>query len=374
MNLELRRLAGPLQKLKVLHVSATRVGGGVAELLQSLVPNLNELGINADWFVPEFSQEFFVITKKFHNALQGLKQDITLDEIGFYLDTVRDIKLPDADLYVIHDPQVLALEIDKPKIWRCHIQTEGYYKPLMDILLPYINSYNAAIWTDASFVPNRVNIPMFTVSPCIDPLAIKNQTHSGRYAQAQLEIPNGARVVSAVSRFDIHKNQERIIEAFKKVDVPDAMLVILGNFANDDPEGGTLYAELRKNRASDIRIRALDDVRLVGSLLAVSDVFIHVSTKEGFGLVVTEAMLAGNPVIGSNVGGIPHQVLEGYTGWLVEPKDVEAMTHWMTYALLHPEETKRLGTQARNWTMKNFTITELVKDHLIIYQTIMNTR
>lgn len=371
MDIELKRLAKPLKGLKILHVSATKLGGGVAELLHHLIPPLNELGVNADWFVPEFSQDFFIITKKFHNALQGVKQDISLDEIGFYLDTIRDVKLPEADLYIIHDPQVLSVEINKPKIWRCHIQTESCYKPLMDILLPYINSYNAAVWTDASYVPDRVSIPVFTVSPCIDINSIKNQTHSGQYAHAQLEIPQNTNIISAISRFDIHKNQERIIEAFGNTDVPNSMLVILGNFATDDPEGGAVYTELRKHRSPTIRIRALDDPRLVGSLLAASNAFIHISTKEGFGLVVTEAMLAGNPVIGSNVGGIPHQVLEGYTGWLVEPDDIATISDRMTYALTQEEEVRRLGHYAREWVLKNFTLHNLVKDHLTIYQTVM---
>ena len=369
---ELERLAKPLKGLKVLHVNATKQGGGVAELLHSLVPNLNGLGLDVDWFVPELPQDFFVISKKFHNALQGVKQDITLDMIGFYLDTIKKVELPDADLYVIHDPQVLTARVPegKPKCWRCHIQTQGYYKPLMDILLPYINTYDAAVWTDASFVPDGVTIPTYSINPCIDPVAVKNQAHTGNYARAQLEIPQNASIISAISRFDVHKGQETIIEAFKKVKT-DAYFVLLGNFAPDDPEGGEMYAKLREHRADNIRVRALDDVRLVGSLMTGSDVFVHCSTKEGFGLVVTEAMIQGTPVIGSNVGGIPKQVLHGYTGWLVEPNDTEAITHWMEYALAHTEETKQLGKQAKEWVMKNFTTPHLTKDHLVLYKTLV---
>lgn len=369
---EFQRLAKPLKGLKVLHVNATKQGGGVAELLHSLVPNLNGLGLDVDWFVPELPQDFYIITKKFHNALQGVKQDITLDEIGFYLDTIGKVTLPDADLYIIHDPQVLPVRVPegKPKCWRCHIQTQDYYKPLMDILLPYINTYDAAVWTDASFVPDGVNIPTFSINPCIDPLAIKNQTHTGNYAKAQLELQPNVPIISAISRFDVHKNQETIIEAFKKVE-QDAYFVLLGNFAPDDPEGGEMYAKLREHRAENIRVRALDDVRLVGSLMSASNVFIHASTKEGFGLVVSEAMIQGTPVIGSNVGGIPKQVLHGYTGWLVEPNDTWAITHWMDHALTHTEDAKQLGKQARGWVMKSFTTSHLVKDHLILYKTLV---
>lgn len=372
MNLELKRLAKPLKGLKVLHVNATKAGGGVAEILHSLVPSLNRLGVNADWFVPKLPQELFNTTKKFHNALQGVKQDISLDEIGFYLDTIRDIRLPDADLYFIHDPQILPIEIEgTPKIWRCHIQTQGYDTALMNILLPYINGYDSAVWTDPSFVPDRVKVPTYSINPVIDPQAIKNQLHTGQYAKAQLEIPPNVPIIAAVSRFDLHKNQERIIKAFQKLDIPDAMLVILGNFAADDPEGGALYSELREFRTNNIRIRAIDDARLVGSLMSIADVFVHTSTKEGFGLVVSEAMIQGTPVIGSDVGGIPKQVLHGYTGWLVDPEDIETTTRWMKHALTNADETRRLGNQAREWVLRNFTTHHLLRDHLTLYKTLV---
>ena len=368
MNIELKRLSRPLKNIKVIHVSSTRQGGGVAEMLHFLIPALNGLGLKVEWFVPKFTQEFFAITKKFHNMLQGLEQNITLDELGYYLDTVKKVRVPKADLYIVHDPQVLPINVDGPKVWRCHIQTTGYNKPLMNILLPYINTYNGAIWTDNSFVPEEVNIPVYTVSPCIDPRNVKNQIHTGKYAQYQLELPPNVPIISSVSRFDLHKNQKTTIEAFNKLNNTSAHLVVLGNFAVDDPEGGRVYSQLREFRTDNIHVRAIDDARLVGSLNAVSDVFVHVSVKEGFGLVVSEAMIQGTPVIGSNVGGIPKQVLHGYTGWLVDPYDVEKIAFYMDYALSHSSDIKNIGRQCREWVMKNFVIENLIKDHLMIYQ------
>lgn len=362
-----------LKGKKILHINATRQGGGVAEMLQSLIPALQKKGLNVDWFVPEFPEEFFAITKKFHNALQGLKQEISLEEIYYYLEICKSIEVPEADLYYVHDPQCLALPIEGTKIWRCHIETTQGDPALITVLLPYINQYDAAIWTDLKYIPQGVDIPVWECVPCIDLLALKNQYNSGEYAIKQLGLPCNTPIVGAVSRFDPHKGQEDLIKAFIELNHSIAHLVILGNFATDDPEGGAMYTRLRDTYCSDsIHIRAIDDPRLVGSLMSLSDIFVHPASKEGFGLVVSEALNQGTAVIATNVGGIPKQVLDRYTGWLLDsPVDINELSKTIGYALSNPDECKKLGEQGRKWVQSHFTLDHLIQRHLELYRMVL---
>lgn len=360
---------------KILHINATRNGGGVAELLTSLIPSLQGDGYDVEWFVPDFPEDFFVITKKFHNALQGVDQDISLSEIARYLEVCESIELPEADLYIMHDPQVLPIPIPgtAKKVWRIHIETTEAEKVLASILIPYINKYDGIITTDKKYIAGKgITIPEYEINPTIDLATPKNQQHTGDYAQKHLDLPIGVPIIAGVSRFDPHKGQEDTIRAFQALNHPTAHLVILGNSASDDPEGGAIFQYLKTRYASSkIHIIQMNDIRAVGSLMALADVFVHPATKEGFGLVVSEAMNQGTPVIGGNTGGIPKQIIDG-TGYLIEPTNIEAITEKMQYLLDNPKIAKKMGEKARAHVQANFTLTQLKESHIKVYEAIDN--
>lgn len=368
-------MTNDIKNIKILHVNATRIGGGVAEMLQSLIPELQSEGYDVEWFVPEFPDDFFVITKKFHNALQGMDQNISLKNIKRYLEVCESIVLPDADLYIIHDPQCLAIPIPEgsKKVFRLHIDSSESDRVLASILTPYINQYDGAIFTDESYVLDGITVPIFEVNPCIDLNTIKNQPHVGDYAQKHLDLPKDTPIVGAVSRFDPHKGQENLIKAFKLLNHPTAHLVILGNMAADDPEGEAIFNYFKTIYASDkIHIIAMNDVRAVGSLCAMSDIFIHPATKEGFGLVVSEALNQETPVIGGNVGGIPKQIIDGETGFLVNPNDINIIANKIQYALDNPKEMKEMGKKGKQYVQDHFTLKQLVESHLNVYEAILD--
>ena len=363
-----------LKNIKIVHVNATKNGGGVAELLQSLIPELNEQGIDTEWFVPEFPDDFFVITKKFHNALQGVDQNITLDEIARYLEVCDSIVLPEADFYLMHDPQVLPIKIPEGSkaVWRCHIETTEANPVLMSILEKYINKYDRAVWTSVDYVPDSITVPVTEISPCIDIDNPKNHQHSGDYATTHLDLPKNVPIIGAVSRFDPHKGQEDIIKAFKLLNHPTAHLVMLGNSASDDPEGDSIFNYLKAKYASNrIHIIRMNDIHAVGSLMALSDVYVQFSSREGFGLVVAEAMNQGTFTIGSNVGGIPKQVIDGETGSLVESGDIEGLAEKMKYALDNPEIVSKIAEKGKEYIRNNFTLTQLLESHIALYKEVM---
>jgi len=363
-----------LKNIKIVHVNATKSGGGVAEMLQSLIPKLNKQGISTEWFVPDFPADFFVITKKFHNALQGVDQNITLNEIARYLEVCDSIVLPEADLYIMHDPQVLPIKIPEGSkvVWRCHIETTEANPILMSILEKYINEYDRAVWTSTDYVPDSVTTSVTEINPCIDIDNPKNHQHTGAYATMHLDLPKNVPIIGAVSRYDPHKGQEDIIKAFKLLNHPTAHLVMLGNSASDDPEGESIFNYLKNKYASDrIHIIKMNDIHAVGSLMALSDVYVQFSTKEGFGLVVAEAMNQGTFTIGSNVGGISKQVIDGETGFLVESEDVEGLAEKMKYGLENPQICDKIAKKGKQFIQDNFTLNQLVESHIALYKKVM---
>jgi len=385
-------LAEPLEKKVWANVNSTFVGGGVAEMLQSIVPFAKGLGIDARWFVVEGSADFFSVTKKFHNLLQGVDQEITLREIFHaYLDTIdentRNVKVV-GHMVTVHDPQPAAIVMNGNvyghTLWRCHIDTTNASRRIWRFLLPYINQYDGAIFTAKEFVRDNIQIPLYEISPSIDPLRRKNKLLTRKEALKSISelfnknnIDPDRPIVAAISRYDIHKNQQAIIEAFKlmkkgmdgkKKKLPQ--LVLMGNSATDDPEGMTMYEQIKKSADGDKDIHLLLNVEnndeIVGALLTLSDFFVHVSTREGFGLVVTEAMWHGKPVIGSKIGGIKKQVIPGHNGFLIEPYERAELARLMKTMLEDKNMRKTFGENGHQMVKNHFLLPKMVAKELML--------
>jgi trehalose synthase len=375
----LKRLADPLAGKGWANISSTLVGGGVAEMLRSVIPLARGLGIQAQWYVIRGNETFFQVTKKFHNMLQGLDQSLSMAELfEVYLDTInanaRNAHVT-SHLVVIHDPQPLAMVLNGlifgNVVWRCHIDTSAPHRIVWRFLLPYINHCAGAIFTIPEFVGPGLEVPLYQIMPCIDPLAEKNQPCTDGEALEMLaplfhehNVDPGRPIVAAISRYDVHKNQGTILQAFKRLReerhyASPPYLIFLGNTATDDPEGGTVLNNLRRQAADDPDVRFWVNVenndRVVGALMHMARGVVHVSTREGFGLVVSEALWHGTPVIGSRVGGIPQQVLDGHTGYLVEPLDVEAIATRMASFLDTLDDAAALGKQGREHVLRFYT-------------------
>lgn len=387
---EIRRLSDPLIGKSWTNVNSTFMGGGVAEMLQSIIPPVRKLGIDADWYVIQGNQRFFQVTKKLHNLLQGVEQEISMEEIfGAYLDTIDENSKKayiTSDMVVIHDPQPAAMIINGVLfgniLWRCHIDTSNPNPLIWRFLLPYINLCSGAIFTMPEYVGPGLQIPIYQITPCIDPLIEKNTRFSKEKALDILHplfekhrIDPHRPILAAISRYDVHKNQLTTLKAFnllrrrKKFD-PPPYLIFLGNTATDDPEGDAMLEKLKEKAGDDPDVHFWVNVdnndQVVGALMHIARVFIHISTREGFGLVVTEAMWQGTPVIGSRAGGIIKQVLDGQTGYLVDAIDVEAVAEKMAFILERPDDSIQMGANAREHIREHFLLPELLKRYLVL--------
>lgn len=386
----IKRLAEPLVGKGWASINSTFVGGGVAEMLRGVIPLARGLGIKAQWYVIRGHKDFFQVTKKFHNMLQGLNGSISLDEIfGAYLDTIDENSgntFIASDMVVIHDPQPVAMVMNGVifgnVLWRCHLDTSDPNQIIWRFILPYINQYAGAIFTLPEFIHFGVKIPLYQIFPCIDPKAEKNRQHSEREALdilaplfAKHDVDPGRPILTAISRYDVHKNQGTILKAFKQLRQlknydPLPYLIFLGNTASDDPEGGAVLAELKQKAGDDPDIKFWVNVenndRVVSALMSIARGLVHVSTREGFGLVVSEALWQGTPVIGSRIGGIMTQVLDDKTGYLVDPLDVDAIAVKMARLLDYPEEAAVLGAQGRDHVRKYFLLPELIRRYFML--------
>lgn len=386
----LKRLADPLEGVGWANVNSTFMGGGVAEMLRSVIPLARSMGIRASWYTIRGHDAFFNVTKKFHNMLQGVGNSITLEEIfGAYLDTIDENSKNTyiaSDMVVVHDPQPAALVMNGVifgnVLWRCHIDTSNPNKTIWRFLLPYINHCAGAIFTMPQFVGPGLQVPIYQIMPCIDPLAQKNHQYTREEAVGILDklfnehnIDPDRPIVAAISRYDIHKNQATILKAFKKLceeksfDKPP-YLIFMGNTATDDPEGEKMLKTLQ-DEAGDMKgvrfwVNVEDNDRVVGALMHLAKCFVHVSTREGFGLVVSEALWQGTPVIGSTTGGIVEQVIDEKTGYLVEPMDVDKIASKMAFLLDNPDQAQKLGEGAREHVRQNFLLPELIRRYLTL--------
>lgn len=373
----LYRLCERVKGRSFLHVNSTRYGGGVAEILNRLVPMMSALGIEARWEVLKGNQEFFAVTKAFHNTLQGKEQAITREMFQTYLqvnqDNAKSLNL-EADLVLIHDPQPAPLIQQRQGgrwIWRCHIDISQPQRRVWSMLRRLIVQYDAAIFSLPSFA-QRLPIPQFLIYPSIDPLSEKNRELPRTMVNEildGLQIPRDKPILLQVSRFDRFKDPIGVINAYRLVKRHhNCRLVLAGGGAADDPEGAAVLNEVREAAAKDPDIHVLElrpDAHLeINALQRAATIVIQKSTKEGFGLTVAEAMWKGKPVIGGAAGGITVQVIDDVTGYLVYTAEGAAFR--IRYLLNHPELIGRMGGAAREYVRRNFLITRNLSDYLTL--------
>ncbi len=371
----------------ILHLNATYQGGGVAEILYSLVMLMNDVGIDAGWRILHGSQEFFEITKSFHNALQGAKLNLSERKRRVYLqvnESFAKFTHLNHDCVLVHDPQPLALihsyRKRQPWIWRCHIDLTDPHKGLWDFLKGFVLKYDQVVMSSEKYFKSDLPVDQRLMYPAINPLSPKNAAIPDKAIKEHLDkagVPTDKPIITQVSRLDPWKDPEGVIDVYKIVkEKVDCRLMLCYNVASDDPEGLQMYKKVQRkaNRMlerGDILLVVGNKEKLVNAVQRFSSVIIQKSTKEGFCLAVTEALWKGTPVVASNVGGIPSQIEDGRSGFLLEPKDNDGFADRITHLLKNPEEGKELGRLARETVREKFLITRLLADYLDMLNAIM---
>ncbi len=372
----LRRLGELAEGRTILHVNSTRYGGGVAEILHRLLPLMDELGVKTRWEVLTGTNSFYRTTKSFHNSLQGTKQRLTKEMFDAYLECNREngarLNL-DADVALIHDPQPAALIDHRPPgskwIWRCHIDLSTPQRSAWQFLRPYIIHYDAAVFSLPKFA-QRLPIPQFLIYPSIDPLSDKNRELPEEEVGAildRLEVPRDKPLLVQISRFDRFKDPVGVVEAYRIVKKShDCRLVLAGGNADDDPEGAEVVAEVREAVGvdPDVHLLLLPPTANIeiNALQRAAAIVLQKSTREGFGLTVTEAMWKGKPVIGGETGGITAQIIHGKTGYTVNSP--EGAAFYIKHLFNDVELMAAIGRQAKEYARHRFLITRQLQDYL----------
>ncbi len=378
-----RRLYGK----HIVHLNATYQGGGVAEILYSLVLLMNDVGIDAGWRILHGSQEFFEITKSFHNALQGAKLNLSTKKKRIYLQVNENFSKfshLDHDCIIIHDPQPLSIiqsyRKSQPWIWRCHIDLTNPHRELWDFLKGFLLKYDQIVVSSEKYFKDDLPVDQRLMLPAINPLSQKNKDISEKTIIEHITkagIPTDKPIITQVSRLDPWKDPEGVIDVFKLVrQKVDCRLIFCYNVASDDPEGMRMYNKvLRKAnklyKNGHIIFVVGNNETLVNAVQRFSDVIIQKSTKEGFCLCVTEALWKGTPVVASDVGGIPSQIEDGENGFLVAPKDTEGFADRIIHLLKNPDDGKAIGQKAKETVRQKFLITRLLSDYLYMLNSII---
>jgi len=380
----IRALAEPLRGARVLHVNATAFGGGVAEMLSTLVPLLRDVGIEAEWQIIHGADEFFNVTKAFHNGLQGMDLPLTeeMKEIWRrYNQKNAEAFEGEYDFAVVHDPQPAGLRYyhgtggSKHWIWRSHIDTSHPNPAYWQFITPFLQPYDAGIFSMEQYVGEGLHLPQLAIiRPSIDPLSPKNRPLPLAEAQrvvADLGIDLGRPLISQISRYDPWKDPMGVIDAYRlvKEEMPEVQLALMASMASDDPEGWEYLKRTKEHAGDDPDIHVTyfersNDLE-VNALQTLSHVVIQKSIREGFGLVVTEAMWKGQAVVGGNVGGIPLQIIDEENGFLVN--NVEECADRVLYLLQNPRRAKEMGAKARERVRQNFLIPRHLKDYLRLF-------
>jgi trehalose synthase len=381
---EIERLARPLQGARVLHVSSTAYGGGVAEMLHTLIPLMRSVGLEASWRVISGSDDFFMTTKSMHNALQGMDLDLTNAMRAAYLHANVDNAVyfeGDWDYVIVHDPQPAPLRMlrraDEGKwIWRCHIDLTAANQTYWSFLRPYIEVYDAAIFTMAQYVKQDLQIGRIAlVPPAIDPLSPKNAPMQDSRAAEIVSlygIDPKRPLLTQVSRFDPWKDPLGVIDVYRnvKAEFPNVQLALVGSMAHDDPEGMEYYQRTKEYAEEDPDIHLLSNLDGVGNIEVnafqrAATVVLQKSLREGFGLTIAEGLWKGKPVIGGNVGGIPLQIEDGVTGYLVE--SVDEASQRALELMRYPEEAARMGVLGREIVRERFLSTSNLRNYLRLF-------
>ncbi|MDD4909493.1 MAG: glycosyltransferase [Candidatus Omnitrophica bacterium] len=372
------RLLGERLKGKVIqHINSTPVGGGVAELLNRMVPLLKELAVDARWDVIKGGEQFFNVTKRFHNALHGRAEDITQRDFEVFLETSRE-NIANVNTYgdivFVHDPQPIALikkRSENKWLWRCHIDVSNPDKKVWEFLMDFIIQYDSAVFSAPAF-SQKLPIRQFLISPSIDPLSDKNKELPREVIDGVLQkynISKNKPIITQISRFDRLKDPVGVIDAYKQVRrYINCQLVLAGGAAEDDPEGLKVLEEVKEKARNDPDIHILllpqNDIE-VNALQRASDVIIQKSLREGFGLTVAEALWKAKPVVASNVGGIPLQIKHKYSGLLCH--SIEGASFAIKQLLSSPEYAGKLGENGREHIKNNFLVTRHLRDYMLLF-------
>ncbi len=376
---EIRHLASFLKSAVIQHINSTKIGGGVAEILNRLVPLFNEVGIEATWDTIEGTQDYFDVTKAFHNALHGQDVDLTPEMFELYDEVCRNnypVINNEADFIVLHDPQPLGLVHARKRnrgkwIWRCHIDLSEADINLWGRLRRLVEQVDASVFHLPEY-SRGLYVDQYIIPPAIDPISDKNKELSEDEINAILSrfaIDRSRPYVIQVSRFDRLKDPVGVIEAFRIIRRSyDCQLVLAGGSASDDPEGAQVLKEVMEKSNGDPDIIVLDLPPTshveINALQRGAAVIIQKSIREGFGLVVTEAMWKGRPVVGSAVGGIRSQIMHGQTGMLSH--SVEGCAFRVRQILANPELGERLGHQGKEYVRSNFLLPGLLKKWVLL--------
>jgi trehalose synthase len=378
----LRELARPLLGARIAHINATAYGGGVSELLRSIVPLYRALGVEASWSVIPGELQFFEVTKGFHNALQGAPFDLTQEARDIYLAhnrEIADLLEREYDYIVVHDPQPAAVRglhghNNAKWVWRCHIDTSNPNDEVAGFLMPFIMEYDALVFTMEKFVPRQMrdSPKLSIIPPGIDPLSPKNMalpTDISSRIVAWTGVELDRTLITQVSRFDLWKDPMGVIEVYRNVrqEMPGVQLALLGQMALDDPEGWDMYRQIVAEVGPDPDIHVLTNFIGIGNLevnafQSHSNVVLQKSIREGFGLVVSEALWKGTPVVAGRAGGIPMQMPDGAGGFLIDNN--RECAERVVELLRDPREARALGASGREHIKNNFLITRLLADEL----------
>jgi len=382
---EVVSLGDELKGLRLCHINSTPFGGGVAELLVSYIPLLRSLGIKADWQIIRGNRRFFTITKGLHNALQGapfeeIKKDSTKRVLGANnLENARELD-PNYDVFIVNDPQPAALRHFSPDskakwFWRCHVDSSQPDPEVWDFLRHYIEEYDAAVFTTRDFIPQDLRLDkVATMAPAIDPFSTKNmfiKRYVCREVLGNIGIDRQRPLITQVSRFDRWKDPFGTIKAYRlaREKIPGLQLAMVGSFATDDPEGWDIYAALSEEIIKDDDMFILSNLSGVGNMEVnafqrASDLVVQKSIKEGFGLVVAEALWKETPVIAGNTGGIPLQMTGELSNYMVN--SMEECAEKIVHCLENPALSKRLGRQGKEIITQNFLMPRLIRDELTL--------
>ena len=385
---EIRELAEPLQGKRILHLSATAYGGGVAEIMHTMIPLMRDIGLDCEWHVIYGQDEFFEATKVMHNALQGNPQDLTEEQWRVWSQynemNARELSR-DWDVCVVHDPQPAAIMSLVPEkaaawVWRCHIDVSTPNPATLERLLPFITGYGASLFHVAGYVPPGLDGGVNVVPPAIDPLAPKNMALSrddAIHICRQFGIDVDRPLICQVSRFDPWKDPQGVIDAYRLVkrERADVQLALVGSMASDDPEGWEFYESTIAHAQDDPDIHILNNFNNVGAIevnafQSLADVVIQKSTREGFGLTVSEALWKARPFIGGEVGGIPLQVEDGISGYLVS--SVEQCAARALQILEDPDAGRDLGRRGKEHVREHFLMPRYLRDYLRIFTEVLD--